>query len=78
VKDKLPDGVTKEEWRVMNRNAVGMIRLYVNHNIFHHVANDTNAYEMWQNLKSICERKTTMNKVAVIKRIAKLEYRNVK
>jgi hypothetical protein len=47
VEEKLPDSVTEEEWRVLNRKAIGMIRLYINHNIFHHVANDTNAYEMW-------------------------------
>jgi hypothetical protein len=48
VKDKLPDGVTEEKWRVLlNRKALGMIRLYIKHNIFHHVGNDTNAYEMW-------------------------------
>ena len=76
VKDKIPTGVTEEEWRVLHRKAVGMIRLYINHNIFHHVANDTNAYEMWQKLESMYERKTSMNKASVIKRLAKLEYRD--
>ncbi|KAK1652513.1 hypothetical protein QYE76_070318 [Lolium multiflorum] len=76
VKDKIPIGVTEEELRVLNRKVVGMIRLYINHNIFHHVANDTNAYEMWQKLESMYERKTTMNKAAVIKRLAKFEYRD--
>ena len=47
VKDKIPNGVTDECWRVLNRKKVGMIRLYINHNIFHHVAHDINAYEMW-------------------------------
>jgi hypothetical protein len=47
VKYMLQDGVMKEEWRVLNRKEVCMLRLYINHNIFNHVANDTNAYEMW-------------------------------
>ena len=47
VKDKISTGVTDEDWRVLNRKAVGMIRLYINHNIFHHVANHTNLYKMW-------------------------------
>ena len=51
VKDKIPTGVTEEEWRVLHRKAVGMIWLYINHNIFHHVANDTNTYEMWCKLE---------------------------
>jgi hypothetical protein len=53
-----------------------MIQLYINHNIFHHVANDINAYEMWQKLESLYERKTAMNKASVIKMLAKLEYRD--
>jgi len=61
------------EWRVLHTKAVGMIRLYINNNMFHHVANDTNAYEMWQKLNSMYERKTSMNKASVIKRLAKLE-----
>jgi Leu/Phe-tRNA-protein transferase len=31
---------------------------------------------MWQQLESMYERKTSMNKVAVIKMVAKLEYRD--
>jgi hypothetical protein len=77
LNEKLSDGVTEEEWRVLNRKAVGMIQLYINHNMFHHVANDTNAYEIWQNLESMYERKTTMNKDSVIKRLAKLNIRMV-
>jgi hypothetical protein len=76
VEEKLPTCVTEEEWRVLNQKAVGMIRLYINHNIFHHVANDTNAYEMWQKLESMYERKKAMNKASVIKWLAKLEYRD--
>jgi hypothetical protein len=46
VNNKLSNGVTKEEWRVLNRKTVGMICLYINHNLFHHVANEkNNTYE---------------------------------
>jgi hypothetical protein len=34
------------------------------------------AYEMWQKLESMYERKTTMNKAAIIKSLAKHEYRD--
>jgi hypothetical protein len=44
-----------------------MIRWYINHNVFHPVANDTNAYEMWKKLESMYERNTTMNKASVTK-----------
>jgi hypothetical protein len=32
---------------VLNRKAVGMIHFYINHNIFHHVANDIDAFKLW-------------------------------
>jgi hypothetical protein len=47
VEEKLPDGITKEEWRVLNPKGIRYDLIDINHNIFHHVANDTNAYEMW-------------------------------
>jgi len=50
--------------------------LHINHNIFHHVANDKVVFELWQKLESMYERKTTVNKASVIKQIAKLEYRD--
>jgi hypothetical protein len=70
VKEKVTTGVRKEQWRVMNYKVVGMIRLYINHNVLHHVTNDTNAYEMWQKLESTFESKTSMNKASVIKKIS--------
>jgi hypothetical protein len=53
-----------------------MIRLHINHNIFHHDANDTDAFKLWQKLESMYERKTTVSKASVIKQIAKLEHRD--
>ena len=47
MRDKVPTGVTEEEWRVLNRKTVGMIRLHINHNIFHLVANNKVAFELW-------------------------------
>jgi hypothetical protein len=76
VRDKVPTGVTEEEWRVLNRKTVGMVHFHINHNIFHHVANDKVAFELWQKLESMYERKTAVNKASVIKQLAKLEYRD--
>jgi len=47
MRDKIPTRVTEEEWRVLNQKAVGLIRLHINHTIFHHVANDKVAFELW-------------------------------
>jgi hypothetical protein len=73
---KLPDGVTKEERRGLNRKTVGIIRLYINHYLFHHVVNNINAYEMRQKLESMYKRKKTMNKISMIKMLEKLEYQD--
>ena len=57
MKDNIPTSVMEEEWRVLNRKVVYMIRLYINRNIFHHVVNQTNMYEMWQKSESMYEKK---------------------
>ena len=59
-RNKIPEGVIQEGLRALNRKAVGLIRLHINHNIFHHVANDTDAFKLWQKLESMYKRKTTM------------------
>lgn len=37
-----------------------MFRSYVNSNVFHHVVNQTNKYEMWKKLESMYERKNPL------------------
>jgi hypothetical protein len=76
VKEKIPTNVTEEEWRMLNQKAVGMIQLYINHNIFHHVANDTNACEMCHKLESMYERKESYEQGLDDQRLAKLDYRD--
>jgi hypothetical protein len=61
---------------MLNQKAVGMIQLYINHNIFHHVANDTNAYEMCHKLESMYERKESYEQGLDDQRLAKLDYRD--
>lgn len=76
IRDEIPTGVMEEDRIVLNWKAVGMIRLYINHNIFYHVANDTDAFKLWQNLESMYEQKTAVNNASMVKRLAKLEYRD--
>jgi hypothetical protein len=66
----------EEEWGVLNQKALGIIRLYINYHIFHNFANDTKAYEMGQKLKAMYDRNISLSKASVIKRLAKLEYRD--
>ena len=46
-REQIPIGVLESEWKLLNRKAVATIRQCVDVNVLQHVANDTNAYEMW-------------------------------
>ncbi|GFZ10943.1 hypothetical protein Acr_22g0003410 [Actinidia rufa] len=39
-----------EEWRKMNRKTIGLIRQCIGHEVFHHVAQETSAYELSSSL----------------------------
>ena len=40
------------------------------------MANDTNAYEMWQKLFGLYERKNALNKTSLMRKIVRLKYRD--
>mgnify|MGYP000748247413 CR=1 FL=1 len=46
-REKIPTGVLESEWKLLNRKAVPTIRHCVDVSVLQHVANDTNAYEVW-------------------------------
>jgi hypothetical protein len=53
-----PDAKTDDEWKKLNRKAVGHIRQWVNQSVFHHVTKEVDAYLLWLKLESLYERKT--------------------
>ena len=46
----IPIGVLEFEWKLLNRKAVANIRQCVDVSVLQHVANNTNAHEMWQKM----------------------------
>ena len=73
---EIPKGVIESEWKLLNRKAVATIRQYVDVSVLQHVANDTNAYEMWKKLSGLYERKNALNRTSLMRKIVNLKYRD--
>ncbi|GFZ02406.1 hypothetical protein Acr_15g0010140 [Actinidia rufa] len=58
-----------EEWRKMNRKMIGLIRQCIGHEVFHHVAQGTSAYELWIKLEEMYQAKTSQNKALLMRRL---------
>ena len=50
MEDK-PTETKDEEWKKMNKKMIGLIRQCIEHQGFHHVAQETSAYELWIKLE---------------------------
>ncbi|VFQ79367.1 unnamed protein product [Cuscuta campestris] len=72
----MPSGKQEGTWKLLNRKTVGMIRQFIDDSVFQHVANDTNAYELWEKLKCIYERENALNKASIMRRLVKLDYKD--
>ncbi|KAK4434907.1 Retrovirus-related Pol polyprotein from transposon TNT 1-94 [Sesamum alatum] len=76
IDETKPEGKDDNEWMLLNRKAVAMIRKFIDHSLFEHVSNYTNAYELWTKLESMIQKKTPCNKAHLVRRLVKLEYRD--
>ncbi|GFZ21531.1 hypothetical protein Acr_29g0006930 [Actinidia rufa] len=63
-----------EEWRKMNRKTIGLIRQCIGHEVFHHVAQETSAYELWIKLEEMYQVKTSRNKALLMRRLVNLKF----
>ena len=75
-REQIPIGVLEFKWMLLNRKVVTTIKQCVDLSVLQHVANDTNAYEMWQNLFEFYKRKNSLNKMSLMRKIARLKYRD--
>jgi hypothetical protein len=71
-----PDAKTDDEWKKLNKKAVGYIRQWVDQSVFHYVAKEVDAYLLWLKLESLYERKTAQNKAFMIRRLVNLKYKD--
>ena len=72
-KGEKPEAKKDEEWRKMNRKTIGLIRQYIGHEVFHHVAQETSAYELWIKLEEMYRAKISQNKALLMRRLVNLK-----
>ncbi|GFY93027.1 hypothetical protein Acr_08g0014230 [Actinidia rufa] len=68
-KEEKPEATKDEEWRKMNRKTIGLIRQCIGHEVFHHVAQETSAYDLWIKLEEMYQAKTSRNKALLMRRL---------
>ena len=61
---------------IINRKTVAQIQHWVDQSVFHHVAQETNAHALWNELEAMYERKTAQNKASLIRRLVNLTYKD--
>ena len=62
-----------EEWNKMNQKMIGLIRQCIGHEVFHHVAQEMSAYELWIKLEEIYQAKASLNKALLMTRLVNLK-----
>ncbi|GFY85309.1 hypothetical protein Acr_04g0000470 [Actinidia rufa] len=72
-KGEKPIAKKDEEWRKMNRKTIGLIRQCIGHEVFHHVAQETSAYELWIKLEAMYQATTSRNKALLMRRLVNLK-----
>ncbi|CAL5356104.1 unnamed protein product [Camellia sinensis] len=76
LKGVKPDGDKDGDWIKTNRKIVGQIRQWINHSVFHHVAQETDAYALWMKLEDMYQSKTARNKALIMRRLINLKLKN--
>ncbi|GFY85303.1 hypothetical protein Acr_04g0000410 [Actinidia rufa] len=72
-KGEKPIAKKDEEWRKMNRKTIRLIRQCIGHEVFHHVAQETSAYELWIKLEEMYQAKTSRNKALLMRKLVNLK-----
>lgn len=71
-----PEATSAENWRKLNRKAVGLIRQYVGLEVFHHICEETDAYTLWTTLQENYQSKLSRNKALLMRRLVGLKLRS--
>ncbi|MCF8701896.1 hypothetical protein L3054_10960, partial [Corynebacterium sp. MC-10] len=76
LKGEKPDSVKEIEWKKSNRKTIGQIRQWIDHSVFHHVAQETDAYVLWKKLEDMYQAKTARNKTLLMRRLVNMKFKN--
>ena len=63
------------EWNKMNKNAIAYIRQWIDTSSCHHMANETNAYNLWKKLELVFEQKIDRNKIFLLKKLVNIKLK---
>ena len=53
--------------------AIGQIKQWIRHEVFHHVEQKTSAYKLWTKLEEMYQAKTSRNKSLLIRKLVNLK-----
>ncbi|CAH9145171.1 unnamed protein product [Cuscuta epithymum] len=71
-----PDPANSTEWKKINRKTIGQIRQWIDHSVFHHVAQETDAYALWKKLEDMYQAKTARNKALLMRRLVNMKLKS--
>ena len=75
MEGKNPDPTKEGEWKKLNKKVIGQIRQWIDHSVFHHVAQEIDAYALWKKLEDMYQAKTARNKALLMRRLVNLKLR---
>lgn len=64
-----PGDELEEVWKKKHRKTIGQIRQWIDNSVFHHVAQETDAYMLWKKLENMYQAKTARNKALLMRRL---------
>ena len=76
LNEQKPEKYNDQQWQVLHRKAVGMIRQYIDHSVIQDVSDETDALQLWKKLDSTFARQTGVNKASLMRRLVKLQYKD--
>src|SRR6187200_2178226 len=68
-----PEDMKEEEWRLLDRQALGVVRLSLAKNVAYNIASITSTHELLKALSDMYERPSAANKVFLIRQLVNLK-----
>lgn len=76
LKGVKPADTKDVDWKKANRKTIGLIRQCVGQEVFHHIAQETDAYTLWTKMGAMYQSKTSRNKALMMRRLVNLKLRS--
>uniref|UniRef100_A0A803L407 CCHC-type domain-containing protein n=1 Tax=Chenopodium quinoa TaxID=63459 RepID=A0A803L407_CHEQI len=77
LEEKKPDGMQEAEWKLLDRQALGVIRLTLSRNVAFNIAKETTTAGLMKALSNMYEKPSASNKVHLMRRLFSLRMSKV-